>query len=94
MILMVGIASRRFIHLGMRYEATQILLQINEYTPEKKQNSDLIDKISPIYWLTVTMIYLTWSFISYNWSITWIIWLIAGLFFALIVTIINSIEKK
>lgn len=34
--------------------------------------------IMDIFWPVVTCIYLSWSFLSYDWYITWIIWPIAG----------------
>lgn len=37
------------------------------------------DKISGIYWTLVLAIYLTYSFISFNWYISWVIWPIAGI---------------
>ncbi len=37
-----------------------------------------------VYWLSVTCIYLIWSFLSFRWGITWIIWPIAGIIRAII----------
>lgn len=34
--------------------------------------------IIDIFWPSVTCIYLSWSFLTYDWHITWIIWPIAG----------------
>lgn len=34
--------------------------------------------IIDIFWPAVTCIYLSWSFLTYDWYITWIIWPIAG----------------
>lgn len=31
-----------------------------------------------VYWPTITCIYLSWSFLTYDWHITWIIWVIAA----------------
>jgi hypothetical protein len=35
--------------------------------------------IMSLYWPTVTSIYLIWSFVTFKWYITWIIWPIAGI---------------
>lgn len=40
--------------------------------------------ISSIYWNTVTCIYLCWSFLSFDWHITWIIWPVASIFFGIL----------
>lgn len=52
------------------------------FVPSQKQvgyNSEAVSKIMPVYWPTVTCIYLCWSFLSFDWHITWIIWVIAAL---------------
>ena len=35
--------------------------------------------LMPVYWPTITCIYLVWSFLTFNWHITWIIWPIAAI---------------
>lgn len=35
--------------------------------------------ITKTYWSIVLAIYLIWSFITNNWYITWIVWLIGGI---------------
>ena len=40
--------------------------------------------MSSIYWNTVTCIYLCWSFLSFDWHITWIIWPVASIFFGIL----------
>ncbi|MBO6215263.1 MAG: hypothetical protein J6N76_06985, partial [Lachnospiraceae bacterium] len=37
----------------------------------------LLNIIMSDYWHTVTAIYLIWSFLTFKWEITWIIWPIA-----------------
>ncbi len=52
------------------------------FVPSQKQVSyknATISQIMSIYWPTVTCIYLCWSFLSFDWHITWIIWVIAAL---------------
>ena len=38
-----------------------------------------IANIMAVYWSTVACIYFIWSFLTFNWAITWIIWPIASL---------------
>lgn len=40
-------------------------------------NNRTVSIIMSVYWQTVTCIYLCWSFLSMDWHITWIIWVIA-----------------
>ena len=34
--------------------------------------------LSDVFWQTITCIYLIWSFLTFDWHITWIIWPVAG----------------
>ncbi|MBR1854110.1 MAG: hypothetical protein IJ794_13375 [Lachnospiraceae bacterium] len=36
--------------------------------------------IMSVYWPTVTCLYLMWSFLTFDWHITWIIWPVTGIF--------------
>ena len=58
----------------------QRLLQTGDFTPEKKttHGEALYESVSGAYWCIVTGIYLLWSFLSKDWHITWIIWIIAA----------------
>ena len=38
-----------------------------------------VDTIMSVYWPTITCIYLSYSFLTFNWFSTWIIWPIAGI---------------
>ena len=49
-----------------------------------------IRALMSVYWLTVTCIYLCWSFMTFDWHITWIIWPIAGV----VDTLIRAFSKK
>lgn len=40
--------------------------------------------MSSIYWNTVTCIYLCWSFLSFDWHITWIVWPVASIFYGIL----------
>lgn len=71
------------------------LLQLNEhdtvggnYVPNQQGGPQYINPtttaIMSVYWPTVTCIYLIWSFLSFDWHITWIIWPIASVIHALV----------
>lgn len=62
----------------------QRLLQTGEFAPHPKRirhhkckNESVYDAITGAYWCLITGIYLLWSFLSMDWHITWIIWVIA-----------------
>lgn len=52
------------------------------FVPSQKQvryRNETVERIMSVYWPTVTCIYLCWSFLSFDWHITWIVWVIAAL---------------
>jgi hypothetical protein len=46
--------------------------------------------IMSVYWSTVTCIYLCWSFITFDWGITWIIWPIAAIINSLVENLLGD----
>ena len=58
----------------------QRLLQTGDFAPSKKSTHSeaLYESVSGAYWCIVTGIYLLWSFLSKDWHITWIIWILAA----------------
>jgi hypothetical protein len=65
----------------------QRLLSLNDagtvagtYGKEQKEKyrSRTVAGIMSVYWPTVTCIYLSWSFLTFAWGITWIIWPLAA----------------
>jgi len=70
----------RILHVN---EATTISGQYangNAYVKPTKYKSKNAQTIVEVYWPTVTCLYLILSFLSFRWDITWIIWVIAGVF--------------
>ncbi|MGN0347502.1 MAG: permease prefix domain 1-containing protein [Lachnospiraceae bacterium] len=72
------------------------LLKLNEngtmgstFVPETEKevySNPTVDAIMSVYWPTVTCLYLIWSFLTFDWWISWIIWPVAS--------IVRSIIKK
>ena len=70
-------------------EAYLKLLQLNDrrqvggnYVPsqqEERYSNDTVARIMKVYYPTVLCVYLCWSFITFDWHITWIIWPIAAI---------------
>ena len=79
---------------GMTNAAYNKLLQEGDYTKEKKEANTLIGNVMGVYWLLATAIYLTWSFISCDWHITWIVWVIAGVLCPVVSIIVDMIKKN
>lgn len=94
LITMVAIAVFLFISLGVEWETYKKLLQEGDYAPEAKIKSKKMQPFTTAYWLTMTAIFLAWSFLTNSWEISWIVWPIGGILFAILSTIIGAFMKK
>ena len=90
LFVMLGIGVMLIIISGSRHDGCQKLLALNDRatvsgnyqgmgTPAPKFSDPTVDVVMSVYWPTITCLYLIWSFISFDWHITWIIWPIAGI---------------
>lgn len=93
LLIMVASAVYLFVVNGMVKEGYEQLLQINDYTVERKKSNRRIDKISGIYWPVVVAIYLGYSLWTGKWNISWVIWPVAGVLFGAVAAIVQAKEK-
>lgn len=82
------------VYSGCKMGALTRLLQNGDYSERSKKNSTLINAFSSCYWGVTTIVYLTWSFVSNDWHITWIVWVVAGILSAVIFPFINILLKN
>lgn len=55
------------------------------YIPQESEySSPVVENIMSVYWPTVTCLYLIWSFVTFDWWISWIIWPTAAIVHAII----------
>lgn len=90
MLVISAIATGIIIYsnMSMPLEYKDYNARINkEFTAIDSKQGRLLKSILSIYWLIVTFIYLAISFITYQWGITWIIWVLAAVFEMIIKTI-------
>lgn len=95
---MVGIGVLLFIMAGMRHGAYEALLRGidgrgirgDEEAGRMAAYSPAGQIVLPQYWRTVVCIYLCWSFLTFDWNTTWLIWPVA----ALVRIVLNNILKK
>jgi hypothetical protein len=73
-----------FVRAGIINECYQKLLQQGEYSDKEKRTKRLLDPVSTIYWCSVTAVYLLWSFVTFQWHRTWIIWPVAAVAYAVV----------
>ncbi|MDO5155738.1 MAG: permease prefix domain 1-containing protein [Eubacteriales bacterium] len=60
---------------------------------EKKYNNPVIQGIMDLYYPTITCIYLCWSFLTFDWHITWVIWPIAAVVRGLLKIMFRGVEE-
>lgn len=68
------------------YETTNFYYEKKEVVYKNK----VIETIMSVFWITITCVYLSISFLTGAWEITWIIWPIAAIFY----TIIKNLGKE
>lgn len=99
LLLFVAIGVFLIVYGSMIYGSFDELLKVNDvrtvggnYVPEQREQymTPAMTTIMEVYWPTITCIYLIWSFLTFEWWITWIIWPVA----AIVHSILKSIFKK
>lgn len=93
-IFLVGIGVFFLVKTNIVHDSFNIILQIDDYTTEKKAGKKVIEKYTSIYWMIIAFIYLTYSFLSNNWQQSWIIWPLAGIAYGILEAILSLKKKK
>ncbi len=89
LLLTVGIGVYLTVYATVRREATDRLLKKGDHTVLTGKKGKKHEAMETIYWAVVTAVYLAWSFITFDWHITWITWPIA----AVLSSVIDGIIK-
>ena len=82
------------VRVSIIWGSYQMLLQEGEYSREAKEEVKRSDNLSGIYWGLVTAGYLGWSFITMRWDRTWIVWPLAAVAYAAVISIARAMRKK
>ena len=94
LLIIIAIAVNMFVRVGIINSSYDKLLQVGDYTPGKKKASIIIDKLAGIYWLVVVVIYLAWSLATNRWEITWVVWPVTGVIYAIFASIIKIVVAE
>ncbi|MBE5938406.1 MAG: helix-turn-helix transcriptional regulator [Lachnospiraceae bacterium] len=99
LLLLVAIGVSFIVEVCIKWEAMEKLLQEGEYDKNKKANkkkendSIVAGAISSVYWMLVTAGYLAYSFITFDWARSWIVWPVAGILYAAIMAVVYAFVK-
>ncbi len=93
-LLLCGIGVYLFVLAGVPWGAMQKMLEEGDYTRANKVGEKIMEPISGLYWVIVTAIYLIYSFVTFEWHISWVIWPLAGVLFWMISAIFGIFSRK
>ncbi|NLL80054.1 MAG: helix-turn-helix domain-containing protein [Clostridiales bacterium] len=93
-LILVATGVYFYIVSGTYWSSLQKLLQEGDYTRERKRNSKYTEAIATVYWLIATAIFLAYSFVTEDWGRSWIVWPVAGVLFAAVMTVCNIVQKS
>ena len=96
LLLLVGIACIMFVYIGTYAAGMDRLLEEGDYTRSSKARSHITGKVSTIYWLAVTAIFLFYTF-GPNGNgqarYSWFIWAIAGVLYGAVIAIVKLVNR-
>lgn len=97
LLLFISIGCFFFVYGGTYQSALDKILKVGDYLPKQKKLNQIKGKISMIYWLIVTAIFLYYTFgdqgngqVQYS----WFIFAIAGVLYGALMMIIHLIYEK
>lgn len=82
LLVVVAVAVYIFIITCGKMDSYNMLLQERDFTHQSKIKRKKIAPYCKIYWSLVTAIFLGYSFITRKWDYSWIIFAVAGVFYA------------
>lgn len=94
LLLMVAVATFLFITAGLTQDAYQQLLEIGDYTPDKKKTNTIVEAAGSIIWPMVTAVYLYIGFVHGLWHPGWVIYPITGILFGIFASVVNAVSKR
>ena len=94
LLAVVACAVWLFVRGGCIQGSFDKLLQEGDYTAEKKAANRVLGVFQGAYWCVATAIYLFISFTRNNWESSWILWPVAGVLFAAVFGILETLVKK
>ena len=90
LLIMVAAGVKMIVLTCIRQGGYDKLLEEGDYTRMNKR----ISRYEGIYWAIALAIYLAWSFITNRWELTWIVWPVAGVLFAVYREIIKAVIRS
>ena len=93
-MIIAGCGVFIFIVAGVQNSAIDKLLQEGEYTPKERSELTVKSVIHNTYNCLLVAIYLTWSFLTHDWHITWLVFAVGYVLSPAINSICNLLAKE
>ena len=94
LMIVAGIGASIFIVVGVQNASMQKLLKEGEFTEKEKKRTSVKEAVGFAYWGVLTAIYLTWSFLTNHWHISWLVFAIGGVLFPIVMMLCNLMADK
>ncbi len=94
MMLLVGIGVSMFIVVGVRNASMQKLLQEGEFSMREKKRNGIKETVGFAYWGILTAVFVAWTYLADSWQISWIVFVVGGVLFPVVMSICNSIADR
>jgi hypothetical protein len=94
MIALIGLAVYLFITGGMQRGIYDQLLRRGDYAAAYSKPRRIIESAAAFYWPLAVIVYLLWSFLFHAWTISWILWPVAGILFGGFAAMVDALAKE
>lgn len=94
LFLFMGVGVFFIVQTVIIWDGFHMLLEEGDYSKEVKVENKRKEHLTTIYWLSIVVIYLAYSFITENWEISWVIWSVAGILFAILIPVMKLVHRK
>ena len=94
MLLLIDLGVIFFIVGGVNWASMEKLLQEGDYTRTKKKTSSITGVVSTVYWCVAAAVYLACSLPGHSWRESWVIWPVAGVLFAAVMTVCSALAGR
>ena len=92
LLVLVAIGVWLIVRAALIRGGCDILLEEGDYSRAKKADQKKNETFSGVYWGIVTAGYLAYSFITNDWSRSWIVWPVAGVLFGVVAAIVGAVR--
>lgn len=93
LLVLISIAVFLFINYGSIKTLYKILLKIDEYTPKRRKDNNVISAVASVVWPLTAAVYVFLGLARNDWGKAWIVFPIVGILFAAFSGCYSAIKK-